>query len=234
MNNSDSAAFTADTQRRLRLRRRLALLALLLAGLLGLALFWSAGKLDLNALLAQLRSSGAALGPGLAMLAAALGLTLAVPLSAISLLLIAALGPWQGFACSMGAALLSSAASHAIGRGLGHQALQGLAGPRVRQVSEQIGDRGVWAVITLRLLPLAPFAVVNMVAGATHIRLRDMLVGTAIGMTPSTLAMAFFMDRILLALQQTGRRDWLWLGLFGLLLVFALAYGLRRWRRLES
>jgi LPXTG-motif cell wall-anchored protein len=215
-------------------RRRLALLALLLAGLLGLALFWSAGELDISALLAQVRSSGASLGPGLALLGAALGLTLAVPLSVLSLLLITALGPWQGFACSVGAALLSAAASHAIGRGLGHQALQSLAGPRVRQVSERLGGRGVWAVITLRLLPLAPFAVVNMVAGATHIRLRDMLLGTAIGMTPSTLAMAFFMDRILLALQQAGRQDWLWLGLIGLVLVLALAIGVRRRRRHQS
>ena len=211
--------------------RRLALLALLVAGLLGLAVFWSAGKLELDGLLAQLRSSGAALGPALATLGAALALTLAVPLSVLSLLLIAALGPWQGFACSMGAALLSSAASHAIGRSLGHQALQELAGPRVRQVSAALGGRGVWAVVTLRLLPLAPFAVVNMVAGATHIRLRHMLLGTAIGMTPSTLAMAFFMDTILRALQQAGRADRLWLGLILLLTFLALAFGLRRWRR---
>ncbi|MCV2358794.1 VTT domain-containing protein [Paucibacter sp. TC2R-5] len=216
------------------LKLRLVLLALLLASLLALAWIWSGGKLDLAAGLTELRSSGAELGPGLAMLGAALGLTLAVPLSVLSLLLIAALGPWQGFVCSVGAALLSSAASHAIGRSLGHQALQGLAGPKVRQVSEQLGGRGVWAVITLRLLPLAPFAVVNMVAGATHIRLRDMLLGTAIGMTPSTLVMAFFMERLLLAVQQAGREDWLWLGLITLLvllLAFALAMGLRRWQR---
>ncbi len=221
------------TQQR-RLRRRALWLALSVACLLGLALFWSTGKLEFGALLAELQSWGEALGPGLSMLAAAVGLTLAVPLSALSLLLIAALGPWQGFICSMGAALLAAALSHAIGRGLGHQALQALAGPRVREVSEQLGGRGVWAVIVLRLLPLAPFAVVNMVAGATHIRLRDMLLGTAIGMTPSTLAMAFFMDRILLTLQQAGPTDWLWLALMALLLIAALAYGLRHWRRLKS
>ncbi len=179
---------------------RLGLLALLIAGLLALALFWSAGKLDIGELHARLQSRGAALGPGLSLLAAALGLSLAVPLSVITLLLIAALGPWQGFACSMGAALLASAISHAIGRALGHQALLRLAGPRVRRLSERLGGRGVWAVIMLRLLPLAPFAVANMVAGATHIRLRDMLLGTAIGMSPSTLVMAFFMDNILRAL----------------------------------
>ena len=197
MSPTEQAAQSAAMKRHL--RRRLFALLLLVLAMLGLALFWSRAEVDMNSALAQLRSSGAALGPGLAMLGAAVGLTLAVPLSVLSLLLIAALGPWQGFLCSLGAALLAAAASHAIGRGLGHQALQRLAGPRVRQVSEQLGGRGVWAVIVLRLLPLAPFAVVNMVAGATHIRLRDMLLGTAIGMSPSTLVMAFFMDNILRA-----------------------------------
>ncbi|WP_414896431.1 VTT domain-containing protein [Roseateles sp.] len=68
------------------------------------------------------------------------------------------------------------------------------------QLSERLGGRGVWTEITLRLLPLAPFAVANMVAGATHILLRDMLLETAIGISPSTLVMAFFMDNILRAL----------------------------------
>lgn len=229
----ESSAAISVAQRQ-RLWRRLALLLLLLSALLGLALFWSAGEVNMSLALEQLRSGGAALGPGLAMLGAALALTLAVPLSVLTLLLIAALGPWQGFFCTMGAALLSAAASHAVGRGLGHQALQRLAGPRVRQVSERLGGRGVWAVVVLRLLPLAPFAVVNMVTGATHIRLRDMLLGTAIGMTPSTLAMAFFMESILIAIRDPGRYGWVLLGLIGLVLVLALAYGLRRWRRLQS
>lgn len=208
---------------------RLALLAALIASLLGLALYWSGGQLDIGRMLAQLQSGGAALGPGLALVAAAVGLILAVPLSLLSLLLIAAFGPWQGFACSMAAALVAAAVSHGIGRSLGHQALQRLAGPRVRHLSERLGGRGVWAVIVLRLLPLAPFAVANMVAGATHIRLRDMLVGTAIGMSPSLLAMAFFMDSILLALQHPGRYAWLWLGLL-LAVLIALA-GVQLWRR---
>jgi uncharacterized membrane protein YdjX (TVP38/TMEM64 family) len=227
--SDDDAQSPATQALQRRLKRRALLLALGIASLLGLALFWSAGKLELGPLLAQLQSRGAALGSGLALLGAAVGLTLAVPLSVLSLLLIAAFGPWQGFLCSMAAALLSASISHAIGRGLGHQALLRLAGPRVRQLSERLGGRGVWAVIMLRLLPLAPFAVVNMVAGATHIRLRDMLLGTAIGMSPSTMAMAFFMETILLALQHPGRFGWLWLSL--LLAVLGLAWYALRWRR---
>ena len=34
------------------------------------------------------------------------------------------------------------------------------------------------------MLPIAPFTVVNMVAGASHIRFRDYMIGTFIGMLP--------------------------------------------------
>src|SRR5581483_4262455 len=36
----------------------------------------------------------------------------------------------------------------------------------------------------VRLLPIAPFTVVNVVAGASHLGLRDYLLGTLIGMAP--------------------------------------------------
>ena len=43
-------------------------------------------------------------------------------------------------------------------------------------------------VTGLRLLPVAPFTVVNMVAGAGHIRFWDFVLGTAFGMAPGILA----------------------------------------------
>lgn len=44
----------------------------------------------------------------------------------------------------------------------------------------------------LRLLPVAPFAIVNLVAGASHIRMRDFMIGTMLGMGPGIfLTVAF-------------------------------------------
>jgi phospholipase D1/2 len=40
------------------------------------------------------------------------------------------------------------------------------------------------------MIPIAPFSVVNVVAGASTLPLRDFLVGTLLGMTPGILAMA--------------------------------------------
>jgi len=204
---------------------RLLVLGACLTALIALAVYWSAGSQDLKQSLAQLQASAQSAGPGWVLAAFTLALSLAVPLGLLALLVIAVLGPWAGFATVLVGALISASLSHVIGHHLGHQALQTLAGPRVRLLSQSLGQRGLWAVITLRLVPLAPFAVVNMVSGATHIRLRDLLLGTLIGMSPSILAMAFFMDWILAWLQdpQDLGMPALLLALGGLLLLLGLA-----------
>ena len=71
----------------------------------------------------------------------------------------------------------------------------------MNELSRRLGQRGLLAVIAVRVLPVAPFTVVNLVAGASHIRLRDFLLGTLIGMTPGIFAVTVFSDRLLTALR---------------------------------
>lgn len=59
-------------------------------------------------------------------------------------------------------------------------------------------------MIIVRMLPLAPFTVVNVVAGASHIGARDFMIGTAIGMTPGIIATVVFVDRIAEAVRNPG------------------------------
>ncbi|MCV2352099.1 TVP38/TMEM64 family protein [Paucibacter sp. Y2R2-4] len=215
---------------------RLLVLGACLITLITLAVYWSAGSQDLKQSLALLQASAQSAGPGWVLALFTLALSLAVPLGLLALLVIAVLGPWAGFATVLIGALISASISHAIGHHLGHQALQTLAGPRVRLLSQSLGARGLWAVITLRVVPLAPFAVANMAAGATHIRLRDLLLGTLIGMSPSILAMAFFMDWILAWLQdpQDLGVPALLLALGLLLLVLGLALAWRRRKKRQA
>ena len=108
-----------------------------------------------------------------------------------------------------------------------------LAGQCINALSERLAENGLLAVIALRLVPVAPFAVVNMVAGASHIRLLHLLLlGTAIGMMPSTLAMMFFVEQI----TERAAADPLTFALLALtaLLPDRRGLALQRWmRRLE-
>lgn len=188
------------------LRWRLLLLALVLLALIALSLAWRsealAPWLSPQKLLTALQQGAQALGPLLMLGLMVLALVLAMPLSLLCLLVLAALGPWPGLALCFGAAALSACVSHGLGHALGHELLLRLAGPKVQLLSESLGRRGLRSVVILRLLPIAPFAVVNMVAGATHIRLWQMVLGTLIGMAPSTVFMAVFIQPLLDALLQ--------------------------------
>jgi phospholipase D1/2 len=82
----------------------------------------------------------------------------------------------------------------------------------------------------VRLLPVAPFAVVNMVAGASHIRLRDLMLGTLIGISPGTLAMTLFVDQITAALQHPTLLTLVLAGLTMVLIVLGL-WAMQRWLR---
>jgi uncharacterized membrane protein YdjX (TVP38/TMEM64 family) len=42
----------------------------------------------------------------------------------------------------------------------------------------------------IRMVPIAPFSIVNVVAGASKLRLRDFMLGTALGMLPGIAVMA--------------------------------------------
>ena len=50
--------------------------------------------------------------------------------------------------------------------------------------------KGILAVVVIRMIPVAPYSVVNVVAGASTLPLRDFMVGTLLVITPGILAMA--------------------------------------------
>ena len=226
-------AMAADPQaRRLRIRLLALLAAVLLLLGLGAAWAWSPLKtwLDLDLVVGALQRFGLAFGPVAAVAGFALAVAASVPLTFLILVAVVAFGPWTGFACALPGALIGATISYCIGMALGREAVERLAGPRINALSRRLASRGLVAIILVRLTPVAPFAIVNMVAGASHIRLRDLLLGTAIGMTPSTVVMMLFVDRIVASLKQPSEFGVALLGVTALLLL-AGAWFMRRWLR---
>ena len=78
----------------------------------------------------------------------------------------------------------------ALGLVLGRETLRAMLGPRLKRVQRKIVSGGVLAIAAIRLVPLAPFTVVNLVAGASDVRLGAYLAGTLIGMAPGLLVMS--------------------------------------------
>ena len=94
-----------------------------------------------------------------------------------------------GAALSLLAAVASAATSFSIARALvGREAAQALLErPRVRSLAELAAEGGIVTVVLVRLSPLLPFTPSNAVMGLTPMRLRDLVLGTALGMAPGML-----------------------------------------------
>jgi len=107
------------------------------------------------------------------------------------------LPPWQSFACAMAGAVLNAAATFMVGRHLGQKTVQKLAGNKLERLNHYLGRRGIFAIALLRNLPIAPYTVVNIIAGTAGIPLMTYLLGTALGMLPGILAVTLFTNRIL-------------------------------------
>lgn len=222
----------APTDAQMRHRRRGFFLAI--AAIVALALAWQLTPLremlDLERLVASLRRLGQQLGPIAAVGSFAIACVIAVPLSILMLVCALAFGPALGILYGICGATLGSALSFLFGRWLGQEAISRLAGPKVRYISQRLGHRGVLSSIALRLVPVAPFALVNMVAGVSTIRLRDFLFGSAIGMLPLVLMSALFAEQIVNAATRPG---WLTLPFVGITLALVVGGSavLRRWWR---
>lgn len=171
---------------------------LALVALLGLmAALWRFTPLyqftDTETLLNMLRSIQGAPWAPLAIIGGfVIGGAVLFPVTVMIAVTAAALGPWLGLGSALAGTLISAGLLYAVGRVIGIAPVQRMLGPRLRRIQSKIVGNGVIAVVLIRMLPLAPFSVVNMAAGASGVRFRDFIIGTVIGMAPGLIAMSIF------------------------------------------
>jgi phosphatidylserine/phosphatidylglycerophosphate/cardiolipin synthase-like enzyme/uncharacterized membrane protein YdjX (TVP38/TMEM64 family) len=102
----------------------------------------------------------------------------------------ATFGPLWGLIYAAAGCLASALVTFFIGARLGKDLLRDLLGPRLDRIRRHIVKQGVISVAAIRLVPIAPFTLVNLVAGASQIRLQDYLLGTVLGMAPGIITMS--------------------------------------------
>ena len=166
---------------------RLALLALLVAAAGALVLATD----DLS--IVGLRDLVGGWGPGAPVLFAlvyAVAMVLLLPGTPFTLVAGLVFGPVLGAGTALVGATLGATGAFLVGRAIGRSAGEELAGERVQAIDRHLGERGFVSVLVVRLIPLFPFNVVNLVAGITAVRLTTYVVATAIGIIPGVVILA--------------------------------------------
>jgi len=117
---------------------------------------------------------------------------------------VVAFGPWQGMLYSWIGTWMSSAVGFWVGRLFGGRMLKDLNSRGVDQFMALIGKNGFMASLIVRLVPSAPFIVVNMAAGVTPMAFWAFALGTAIGIVPKIALTAFAGNSLVRALNGGG------------------------------
>ena len=166
-------------------RLRLALLTCVLLG--GAAVALVVGGPSQDGIERAVRSTGAA-GP-LVFAAIYVGLTvLLVPGALLTAAGGVLFGVALGTALTAVSATIGALLAFKIGRRLGREQVEQIAGRRLGRLDDWISRNGFVAVLYVRLIPLVPFNVLNYVAGVTSVPTRTYVLATAIGILPGTFA----------------------------------------------
>ncbi|HVL37057.1 MAG TPA: VTT domain-containing protein [Burkholderiales bacterium] len=149
------------------------------------------------------------------------------PRPLITLSAVVAFGPWSGFAYALTGIVFSAVVTYYVGKRMRRDTVRRLAGAQLDRMVEVLKKHGLLALTLLRLVPIAPFAVEGIVAGAVRLKLWHLAVGTAIGMLPGTLVTTVFGDQLETALSG-GEVNWWLVGACAAVLLVGIVL-VRRW-----
>ncbi|MEP7177520.1 MAG: VTT domain-containing protein [Pseudonocardiales bacterium] len=113
---------------------------------------------------------------------------LPLPLSVVTIAAGAVFGLGRGGPAVVLGATVGAVLAFWLGRVLGRDTVQRLAGRRLDSFDALLQRRGLPAVLVVRLVPVLPFTAVNYLSGLTAVRFPTYLAGTVLGIVPGTVA----------------------------------------------
>lgn len=125
-----------------------------------------------------------------------LGGITAFPVTVLILATAYAFDAWPAIFYSLAGCILSAIFLYAIGRQLGRKNVVRFAGKRLNRMNRIISKHGALAVAAVRMVPVAPYSLVNLAAGAVRVPFRDFVLGTFFGMSPGVIGITFFENQV--------------------------------------
>ena len=146
----------------------------------------------------------------------------------LTLLTIIAFGRWLGAAYSGAGIMVAAMATYYAGRVLSRETVARLAGGKLTEAGKVLREHGVLAVFASNQLPVPPFAVQGIIAGAIRMSPWKYFVGSLLGMAPGLLAATVFAGELRAALEDPSTISW-WLVALVAVVFVAFVWWVRRW-----
>ena len=181
---------------------------LFLAGIALVIAFWvywgihgTGADFEPAALLGQLRSmAGHPLAPLAVVPAFVAGSLVVAPITGMIALCALLFDAWVASALALAGTLAATVVNHWLGRHFHHALMRRVPDSITEKINSVASSSDVWTLAGLRLIPIAPFTIVNLVIGASGIELRKFFLGTLIAMTPGIILICLSVDRARAAL----------------------------------
>ena len=203
------------------------LIAGILLVLLGIALVWHVTPLKsllapekIQASFSWLRGAENSVGIAFGIMVAAESLL--VPLTIVVVGALSILGPVPGLPIVMASILCSACIGFGIGRLAGIKFLRQVLPDKVNAASRAVAKKGILAGTAVRLFPVAPFGIINAVAGASHIRFRDFIVGALLGHLPGIVGLTLVVHVFQMSLEDPRAHTLLFAATMTMVVLLAL------------
>lgn len=102
------------------------------------------------------------------------------------------LGTLWGLPTALTGSVVAAMIAYALGRRYGQERLQNLDSKMVDRLAGKFRAAGPLQIAMLRLLPIAPYGVVNLVAGSARVHPFSFGLGTVLGLLPGNLLVTAF------------------------------------------
>lgn len=126
------------------------------------------------------------------------------PNTILNVAVILAMGTGIGLAYALGGSLLAAGVFYGLGARYGQERLQAMKIASLDKLSRMLRRGGVLGIAGLRLLPIAPYSVVNLAAGALRVRFWTFMAGTFLGLLPGNLLVTAFGHQLRALLRDPG------------------------------
>jgi uncharacterized membrane protein YdjX (TVP38/TMEM64 family) len=156
------------------------------------------------------------------------------PVTLLTVATVFTFGPAVGGTYAMVGWMLSAALGYGAGYLLCRDLVRQLAGSRFERLEQQASRNGLVAVLAMRVLPVAPFTLVNLFIGASRISFGDFIAGSLLGRIPGLVALTVFEYQLENALRAPDTEHFVLLALALVVVIPAYLWLIRQFREDES